>query len=340
MRQFRQQGFTLIEILLVIAVLAIITLFSMRFLHQNSQEQEANKVALSMQHVVEAALAYNADHNGSWPTATSTPPTCTPNNPSSDFIQYYLPNYNANDNKNTVDSFGQHYCWSESTSNGTNPSRLFWVAVAIPHANAKLAARIAALLPNAITTSDPSNTSAPEACDSSACYVRVEVPQPGYGLTSQNETFIGSGECSPNSTTHSGIIECSPITTATTATNSYQITFPACPAGYQANITVSPGNINFPWRGTMGNSYIGGFSPSQINSSATCSQMINPNQQQSCNANVTVSVVTSLGNTSGNYHSQNINTIQNSSGAYGSAGLNYTIFCYQQSPKTSHKSFL
>ena len=61
-----QHGFTLVELLLVIAVVSIMTAIGISTYRRHFQSTRAEKVSLEIQQVLEAAMAYHTDQ-GQWP---------------------------------------------------------------------------------------------------------------------------------------------------------------------------------------------------------------------------------------------------------------------------------
>ena len=66
----KQKGFTLIEMMLVLAVIAIISMLALKTYQSSMMTTRIDKAAVEMQHILEAALAYNVDHQ-TWPDAHS-----------------------------------------------------------------------------------------------------------------------------------------------------------------------------------------------------------------------------------------------------------------------------
>lgn len=248
MKQCINRGFTLVELLLVIAVLSIIAALGIMSYRRYFETSRLDKVAIGMQHVLEAAMAYYIDNDATWPN----PRNCDASEPQQDsFVTKYLPNGNY------VSYFGTDYCWHDAGA-GTVPEqhRLFWVALKIPGMapdNALIAERLASRLPNAVATSDPtsSNESAPPSCENDLCFVRAEITVPGGGSVS-GTVVAATGHCQAGQTIPSGTGSCAPLSNlnvsagANSYTSAYTITFKACPAGKHPILTISPNFISMP----------------------------------------------------------------------------------------------
>ncbi len=233
----RYRGFTLVELLLVIAVMSILTAVGVMSYRRYFQANRLDKVAISMQHVLEAAMAFYVDNN-TWPEDHHC---VNPGPVQENFINNYLPNANYKS------YYGSDFCWQ--AAGAVDPKRLFWVAVLIPgdgNENVNIAKRLAARLPNAITTNDPSSTQipAPE-CDSTACYVKAEITVPGSSSNAlAGMTVLASGDCHAGQETPSLTSVCQDSAVATE--QRYQIHFPACPAGTLPALTITPNFITLP----------------------------------------------------------------------------------------------
>lgn len=271
----RNNAFTLIELLLVIAIISIMAAISVMAYRQSFQTNRVDAVSIEMQHALEAAMAFYVD-TGSWPTAQPCGSSLITNT----FVTNYLPNGNA------VSPFGNEYCWAQTGS--TN--RLFWVAVQVPGNptdSLATATRIAGRLPNAVTTSAPDQPDIPaQACTDSICYVRAEITVPGSSTnTSSGLTIAATGDCKIDQTiantgggncTYNGTSAGHPL---------YQISFAAaaCPTNAQPVLTIMP---NFIVITTSGTGY--GTRDMSAYGTGTCTSSIN--NQEICNAQVDVDV--------------------------------------------------
>lgn len=269
----KHAGFTLIELLLVIAVLSIIAAAGIMQYRRSFKENRAEKVAIGMQHVLEAAMSFYID-KGKWPESLACGDTPEVN----DFIQDYLPN------GETTSPMGGTYCWQD-TGAGTQAQqhRLFWVSIKVPgeaESVQAMANRIAARLPNAITTNDPTSTQQPApACTHDACYVRAEVTVPGAGSASAGSNVVAAGSCQPGKTIHAGTANCQDVSTSNQQL--YHITFKACPASTQAQLTISPNYVRSP-NSSLG-FYLTNFTAAQL---GTCTKQPDSNDHESCRAQV------------------------------------------------------
>lgn len=130
------KAFTLIEILLLIAVLALIGSLSISSFYAQSNTQKADKMALQMQGILQAATAYYMT-NGHWPANTGTTDQI-----SSDFLAY-LPIAQLTNNGQIMNPWGYSY-----SINGTNQTgSQTWFSVQTQAPNMNIAKRVAALLP-------------------------------------------------------------------------------------------------------------------------------------------------------------------------------------------------
>ena len=272
MHTARDKAFTLIELLLVIAIISILAAVGVSIYRQSFATNRVDAVSIEMQHVLEAAMAFYVDNNA-WPTAVAQPP-CDPDTGST-FVANYLPNANS------TSPFGNNFCWSQA---GGTTNRLFWVAVVVPGIDSvALAMRIAGHLPNAVATSDPTQPNPPPTCSSgSPCYVRAEITVPGTSTnTLSGLTIVATGDCKtgqniPNtgggSCVNSGTAAGYPL---------YQISFATCPSAEQPVLTIVPNFENFP-----GLTLSTGYTPLDSSAYAVgpCSNSPNGNNQEICNA--------------------------------------------------------
>lgn len=222
----KEAGYTLLEMTLVLAIIAVIATFALKLYRDTTESNRANKVALEMQHVMEAAIAYNNNKNY-WPTDnsyTTDPPAATDCATPKDltFVNNYLPN------QSNLSSYGVSICWSGANDGTQTPPpnyQRFWVAVALPGTYIATAQHVAALLPNAIATADQpkplvatvkSSPFAPHSATASSdsdkvfaaptpctvttkpCYVRAEIPLPATQQSTSTPGFYAAGYCVPN----------------------------------------------------------------------------------------------------------------------------------------------
>ena len=283
------KGYTLVELLLVIAIISIIASLSIMSYRRYYREQRSERVAIEMQHVLEAALAYNVDYNA-WPNANNVTPNCMPADPGHDvFIKNYLPNARPNSYTN---SLGGNYCWSEVKSADEQiqgRAHLFWLAVKVPKGEYSMAARISAKLPNAIMTSDPLNDSShPPACiaEGGDCYVRTEVVQPSQTSAAQASTsVVAVGDCKSRQTVDNEMGgQCKPA--GVKGMPMYTVTFPACASGVPS-IVVIPNDYHPPLK-----RYPYDLTKIESTDSGTklCSKEPDSNHQEHCTIGFTMSV--------------------------------------------------
>lgn len=314
----KQNGFTLIEMMLVIAVVAIMAALGVMAYRRHAVTTRIDKTAIEMQHVLEAALAYNVDQNGKWPEKRfdAACSTTKPEPNSNDFIQNYISNQDVHS------SYGSYFCWSPVDDNQS--ANLFWVALKIPHNDTALGNRIAARLPNAILTSNPEKTDQ-VACSGSDCYVRAEVVQPA--ATSNNVSgsgmVVATGDCpSHNDETNSNheSSTCTRNNSYSGKGTEYQIEFAACSDQYMPRVTVFPNQLSFP------KDNYPGFTVKDIDAERTsepCTVTTDDNGKRRQVCNVTVHATTCIGE--GPYKCNYID-IANARHP-GSVGASYMVAC-------------
>jgi len=246
----KQKGFTLIEMMLVLAVIAIMAMLALKTYQSSAITTRIDKASVEMQHILEAALAYNVDHQ-KWPDAHNEGDCeITPPDVNNAFVESYIPNQEAKS------SYGTYFCWSaisgtdnnnnDSNNNTTNNQRLFWVAMKAPDGDEKIAKRIAARLPNAIVTADLTQAQA-EPCGMSDCYVRAEVVQPGTTSNGQGGSgmVIATGDCpSRNNAANSNVNSSTCTSLSNHHESEYRITFNACPNNGKPRVTAFPNAVN------------------------------------------------------------------------------------------------
>lgn len=249
-------AFTLLEMLLVIAIMAIMASLGLVMYRRHAETNRIDKVSLEMQQVLAAALAYNVNAVA-WPAdhATCNDATVTPAQTS--FVDQYLPNGIFKS------SLGSHFCWAGDTNNVPAGGKVvrFWVALLLPAGEAGLhmANLLAAKLPNGITTTDPtqnppgSGPAAAAACTGNEpCYVRAEVLIPGTATVSETETHIqGVGDCKHKQTGLAGSalgIYCDDTNSNPSPGNldgQYSVHF-TCPAAATPEIIAFPNFVETP----------------------------------------------------------------------------------------------
>lgn len=279
----KTRAFTLVELLLVIAVISILAAVGIMSYRRYFQVNRIDKVAISMQHVLEAAMAFYVD-NDAWPSDNS----CDGPGPTQqEFINNYLPNASYRS------YYGTNYCW-EAAGN-IDPKRLFWVALNIPGAGSdriNIAKRLASRLPNAITTSDPASPDpTPPPCDNNNCYVRAEITVPGASTNAvQSVSLAASGDCHSNTTTPNASNTGSCADTSSSGTQQYTITFDSCPVGTAPNLRINPNFITVP------RTHVGPVLSDIAASPGSCTSVADPSTgQERCDAQITVTVCTPNG---------------------------------------------
>lgn len=197
-----QDGYTLIELLLVVAVISLIAALGVKTYRDKSESDRINIAALNIQHVLESGISYNVANKSLWPKNNWNPCNSTAANSSppqdENFVKNFLPNESNQSN------FGTPVCWSgdgnPNDSTQEQKANRFWAALTTgKDANAiNLAKRIAARLPNAIITNNPSLESATptNTCDGvNSCYVKSVVTMPGASGENSPTYVAGMGYC-------------------------------------------------------------------------------------------------------------------------------------------------
>lgn len=191
----RTNGFTLIEMMLVMVVVGLLLMMSIRFLQQQALSTRIDRTSTQMQQIVNAGMAYYVA-NGFWPAKLA------------DLQGPYLPS------QNLMSPWGHDYLvGSQSIKTGNPPTAstppLFyaWTTIAAGEQTASIAATIAGNLPMAYTTSAISNTTTPPPntplCtpDATQCSIVAIVNIPGQNLNNATAVnFAGvyhNGACVP-----------------------------------------------------------------------------------------------------------------------------------------------
>lgn len=148
-------GFTLLEILFVISIIAVIATIGLTTMQQRAQKVKIEKTALQMQQILQAGLAYYNDNNNTWP------------NPPKPSFDPYIP------------INGKTSPWGESYTWGGRNKALFRVCTA-PTFSKQMAERIASQLPNASAVAAAGQSACQNyngTCDteSNTCAVATEV---------------------------------------------------------------------------------------------------------------------------------------------------------------------
>jgi prepilin-type N-terminal cleavage/methylation domain-containing protein len=256
----KKQGFTLFEMLLVIAIIAMMSSLGILTYRRHAMTERIDRAALQMQQVLAAAMAYNTDNSATWPVsfpnvALGQPVNCLDSTatPAGNFVSDYLPNATY------TSSFGAHFCWDleQNVSAGASPGALFWVALPFNADQQDIAKRMAALLPNGVTLASP-NDPAPTPGDQSnacvagqVCYVRAEVVQPGAASAVKATTNVagvgrclwtsesGNNEATPGS---SGAVNCTEEGVDSDNYKNYVVSFP-CGANEEGYVVFMPNSF-------------------------------------------------------------------------------------------------
>jgi len=215
------RGFTLLEMLLVLAISSSLILLLLNFTTQKTNQARRDKTVLQVQQIMNAALSYYVN-NSVWPvtcgTSTWTNIASLPNTNSFAPGQGYIPTGFGNN------PYAQPYkinCSTQSNSSGGN----FYVATSTGTAGNNVAIGNATIvsgeLPMAYVTTAGNLTAPPPAGAASGTVVVSAVAIPGQNLNNaRSVNFAGvfySGSCVPA---------------------------PSCPPGMKAAIYVAPAGVS------------------------------------------------------------------------------------------------
>lgn len=254
LRNGLQRGFTLIEVLLVITVLAVVALFVVRGVREQASHTRLQKAAQEMQTMMQAVLYYEATHH-IWPTDHDAT-DCVSELPSNEFTGDYMPtqHVSADDTgKETV--FGTNYCWhGKQMDDETRSAAVFQLYLPVVGSHAcRQARQIAGMLPNAQAV--PSMGSVPAVCgDAKQYFVQVElVPPVSSSAAVGSENFRTLGRCYPDDsveTPECGVEDiavnsnsCCHI--ASSKPTQYRIQFASCSVGEKPRVVFLPAYITY-----------------------------------------------------------------------------------------------
>lgn len=302
-------GYTLIEMLLVITIIALIASLAIVTYRHQQQRQRIEKIALEMQSALSAALDYEADI-GKWPTAF----LCGNGDyqpPDGNFVNHYLPN------QTLLNTIGYQYCWSTLQDSPT----LFWLALRAPdEATAK---QISAYLPNAIATSDPSNVGTMP-CSDNNCFVRVEISAVASNAQG-GSGFAGGGDCQPGTQTKGSSINMSCLYKGYKGGRSpiqYQVQY-YCPGMQDAHLMAS---INFLDVGTAKNTM---YHIRQLETAVTCKKITTNGTRYAANRRCTINITALRANGYNVYDGS----------PHGQVGASYTAYCSAKKLTTAKSPF-
>lgn len=157
-----QQGYTLLEVMLAIVIIASISVFSMSIFQQQSMNSQIDRVGLQVQQWLEAAKAYYVDNNA-WPdgySSANTDCTTTGKDPTVSLLEG---NCGPAPRKQYIQAGLEQNAWGQAfrllpPSQQANPgSVMFQVESPVPLTLKNpiiTAQRLASKLPNAIVVSD------------------------------------------------------------------------------------------------------------------------------------------------------------------------------------------
>lgn len=164
-----QRAFTLIELLFVIAIIAVIASLGLSTVTQRAQEAKVEKAALQMQQLLQAGMTYYVD-NGCWPGASE----CSPGVPN--FANNYIPT------GGNINPWGGMYAWGEV---GGGITKMFEVDSPLSGSATTVVQRIAGMLPNGgvSSTAGACLLTAPPCTGSVCACTQATVPAQGGAAT-------------------------------------------------------------------------------------------------------------------------------------------------------------
>lgn len=200
LRMSRMRGFTLLEILLVVAILAVLLVLGIRMLHGQASRSQVEHAGQELQAVMQAAIYYHSVNHG-WPDQNSHS-SCMNDEADQKFVQYYLPK-DANGAEEKT-RFGTYYCWQEHTTTGSDDENgaLFDLYLPVKGARAcQLARQIAGTVPNAEAVSDLGDGAHGACGDESLYFVRAQVVPSAKSIEDNGgQSFRAIGQCVPENT--------------------------------------------------------------------------------------------------------------------------------------------
>ena len=232
-----QNGFTLLELLLVIAILAGMLVMAIRWQKHENTAHKQQIAANELQTVLQAANNYHA-RMGKWPE-NNIDDDCSTQTMDNDFTQHFLPTTAQ------TSAYHTHYCWgTQSSADDEFGAQVFSVYLPITGAHAlRDAAHIAAELPNARSTASLTDNIPCDETDNQ-CFAQAQTI--GYGDAQHHIGIQAIGRCLPNTApdcAHDSHSACCQVRGQTITT--YHVRFPKCLAS-QAKITAIPVDLNMP----------------------------------------------------------------------------------------------
>ena len=246
--QYKENGVTLVEILLVLVIIASILIMSTSYMTNKFAEQRREKAVTLMQRTLVAGMAYYND-NGKWPgCSSSSPNACNLNATSASGGTPTLQDMSYLPNIAIKDPWGGTILYSHPLTDTTAslyPASMntFLVCIDVPPSSntAATAQTIAGALPMGFVTSDTTSeclvTLTPSPCSSTstsgapgtACRVVASTTVPGQNLNNARSLNFAN-------VYHNGA--CVPA--------------PACPSTMKPAIFVVPASVTGNWNGGDG----------------------------------------------------------------------------------------
>lgn len=202
-------GFNLLEMVLVIAVVAVLVLFAMRVTQREQSHSRIEHAGQELQSVMQAAIYYRSV-NQQWPE-NNIDASCSSQPSTQRFATYYLPKDAAGDEEKS--SFGTYYCWQQHTSTGVDAENaaLFDIYLPVRGSSAcQLAKQIAGTVPNAHAMAEIGSQGSETCSQETEYYVRAQVVPAAQGgggssgSSTSGQSFQSMGECVPESAPECG----------------------------------------------------------------------------------------------------------------------------------------
>ena len=248
----KMSGFTLLEILLVIGLLAVLVLLGLRLMQAQSKRSRTERAGQELQSIMQAAIYYHSV-NHEWPVA-NLKSNCSEESSDTSFVKHYLPkDTQGNEEKS---SFGTYYCWGEHSTEGSDyeNAAIFDLYLPVKGKNAcQTAKEIAGTLPNSHAVAEIDGESIDDCAEQTTYFIRSQVVPSAQSIQEKSgQSLQALGQCTPDGNT----AECPDDLSFSQSTSScchvtnssptqYKIHFPACASGSSNKIVYMPAFITY-----------------------------------------------------------------------------------------------